>query len=432
MKRSGLYFVFLLLVGSAFPQTMLDLEEALQMARASNRQLKVSDQEVALSRAERAGSSSAFLPRISASYTGMYTDDPLNAFGFKLRHRSVSPMDFDPALLNHPDGQADFNTKFSVAQPILNLDAYAGRAALNSKVAATEHQRQFAAEHLAVEVKASYYNLQFLHEAGKAVEKAVEAYEETLRNTENMLDQGLVMQSDLLMVKVGLTDTKIKGIEIRNALSDLSDNLSWMMGRPGGNVYVPTSPLQLETSLNTDAGLQMQRRDFLAMGEGIEARKKLLAMDRNSLLPRLNAFGEYNLNSKEALDFKPSSYLVGVALSVDLFNGYESRSKISQQKINIEKATQEMELYVEQNALQLEHHKRGLSALQEKVVLSGMARDQADESVRIVEDRYNEGLERTSDLLLAQANHLQKQVDYLKSVLEHNLAVLQIKFLTTP
>lgn len=432
MKRSWASLTFLLLGASLSAQTVLGLEEALRSAEANSRQLKIQDQAVALSRAERAGGSSAFLPRVSASYTGMYTDDPLNAFGFKLRHRTVSPLDFQPDLLNHPDALSDFNARLAIAQPVLNFDAFAGRAVLGSKAKAVEHQRAFAAEHLALTVRTGYYNLQYLHEAGKAVAGAVAAYEESLRNTENMMEQGLVKHADLLMVKVGLADMRIREIELRNALAELSDNLSWMMGRPTGTVYLPEGSLALAPPMDSDGGLNMQREDLLAMNEGIEAQRKMLSMQRGALLPRVNAFGEYNLNSKEALDFEPSSYLVGIALSLSLFNGNETRSKIAQQKISIEKATQEMQLHVEQNSLQLLQLRRELTALQEKIALAALASEQAHESARIVEDRYNEGLEKTSDLLIAQSNGLEKQIGHLRAILAHNLARLQVEFLTTP
>ena len=121
---------------------------------------------------------------------------------------------------------------------------------------------------------------------------------------------------------------------------------------------------------------------------------------------------------------------MGVAVTWDIFRGNGTRNKVAQEKINSDKAVLEMQFYVEQQKLQLEKLKRDLAAAKAQLVLAETARDQANESMRIITDRHAEGLERTSDMLAAQAGNLEKQVEYLQAVLEHNLALIQIQFMT--
>ncbi len=430
LKYIGLPLLSLLLAGGAAAQTKLGLEEALRLAKQNNTQLQIKDREVALGRAELAGSTSAFLPRVSASYTGLYTNDPLNAFGFKLKHRDVAAADFNPDLLNHPDGISDFNARLSVEQPILNFDAFAARKALKSKLRATEYQKEFATSHIAVEVKTSFERLKFLYEARKAVDQGVAAYEEALRNTRNMQEQGLVKHADVLLVQVGLSNVLHQQIEVENNIANLSGHLSWLMGREGQAVYRPDAPLLLASTMPTDAPLAAERMDLMAMNAGVDAQRGMIGMSRNALLPRVNAFGDYNLNDKDAFGFESDSYLVGVAVTWDIFRGNGTRNKVAQEKINSDKAVLEMQFYVEQQKLQLEKLKRDLAAAKAQLVLAETARDQANESMRIITDRHAEGLERTSDMLAAQAGNLEKQVEYLQAVLEHNLALIQIQFMT--
>src|SRR5690606_1421093 len=111
--------IFGFLTGSVFAQQPLQLQWAIDQMKENNTQLKIQRQEIELSNAELSGTLSGFLPKISVSHTGLYTDDPLNAFGFKLQQRVVTQTDFNPALLNDPDEMYHFNTKFSVRQPIL-------------------------------------------------------------------------------------------------------------------------------------------------------------------------------------------------------------------------------------------------------------------------------------------------------------------------
>ena len=60
-----------------------------------------------------------FLPQITLSETFVRTDDPLNSFGFKLKQRSVTAMDFNPALLNNPDPINNWSTQISILQPYI-------------------------------------------------------------------------------------------------------------------------------------------------------------------------------------------------------------------------------------------------------------------------------------------------------------------------
>ncbi|MDD3005555.1 TolC family protein [Flavobacterium sp.] len=417
-------------VGSAFAQQPLQLQEAIEQMKQNNTQLKVQQHEIDFSNAELSGTLSGFLPKISVSHTGFYTNDPLNSFGFKLQQKIVTQADFNPVLLNNPDEMYHFNTKFLVQQPILNFDVFSARKALKEKIKATEYQKEFAEEMLTVEIKNAYTNLQFLYEAKKAVLKGISAYQEVLRNTKNMQEQGYAKPSDVLMVQVGLTEVQNKQIEIDNNISNLSDYLSWLMGKKSNEIYVPTEELTQKVLLDPNSIFSENRADILAMKSGLEAQNKMVSINKNGLLPRLNAFGEFNYNDKDIGGFGANGFMAGVSLSWDIFDGNTTLNKIRQSKITVEKAQTEMQLYIEKNQLELQKAKRDLTSNQAKITLTKTAKEQAGETLRILENRYAQGLEKTSDVLVSQTTDLEKQVNYLEAIKDYNLSAIQIEFLT--
>ncbi len=421
---------FLLMTLSAFAQQPLQLSEAIKEMRSNNTQLKIQDNEIKLANAELNATQSGFLPKLSVSHTGFYTNDPLNAFGFKLQQSVVSQADFNPALLNNPDGIFNFNTKLAVQQPILNFDVFEARKAVKEKIKAVEYRKQFAQENLAVEIRKAYINLQFLYEAKKAVQSGLSAYQETLRNTENFEKQGFAKPTDVLMVKVGLTEVQNKAIEIENNIANISDYLTWLMGRDVQTIYKPTSELTKKELLNKSVDFTEERFDVLAMKKGIAAQNKMITMSKKSLLPRLNAFGEYNLHDKKIAGFGANSYLAGISLSWNIFNGNETRNKITQNKISVSKAEAEMKVYVEKNKLELQKSIRDLSSNQAKINLAEIAQKQALEALKILENRYAQGLEKTADVLISKATALEKQVQLLEAIKNYNLSTIQIEFLT--
>src|SRR5699024_116105 len=121
--------------------------------------------------------------------------------------------------------------------------------------------------------------------------------------------------SDVLMVEVGLSDVKDQGVEIKNNIANLSDFLSWLMGVDNQGEYLPTTKLEQEFLIEEETTSIENRSDILAMKSGIEAREKQLSMNKNGLLPRLNAFGEFNYNDKHTLRFDTHSYFAGISLS---------------------------------------------------------------------------------------------------------------------
>jgi outer membrane protein TolC len=429
-KFPNLIVFILFSMGSIFAQQPLQLHEAISKMKENNTQLKVQQQEIDFSQAELAGTLSGFLPKISLSHTGFYTNDPLNSFGFKLQQKVVMQADFNPVLLNNPNEMYHFNTKLSVQQPVLNFDVFSAQKALKEKIKATEYQKQFAEAILTVEIKNAYTNLQFLYEAKAAIQKGILAYQEVLRNTQSMENQGYAKPSDVLMVQVRLTEVQNKEIEIDNNIFNLSDYLSWLMGKDSADIYIPTEKLVQNVVLNENLDFSENRADILAMKSGLEAQNKIVSMNKKGLLPRLNAFGEFNYNDQDIVGFGANGFMVGVSLSWDIFDGNTTFNKIKQSKITVKKAEGEMQLYIEKNQLELQKAKRDLVSNQSKIQLAKTAKEQAEETLRILENRYNQGLEKTSDILVSQATDLEKQVNYLAAVKDYNLSAIQIEFLT--
>ena len=52
------------------------------------------------------------------------------------------------------------------------------------------------------------------------------------------------------------------------------------------------------------------------------------------------------------------------------------------------------------------------------------------EAYKIKKDRFEQGLEKTNDLLYAETQMLQKELEHLQSVFEYNYTVQYLQFLT--
>ena len=100
------------------------------------------------------------------------------------------------------------------------------------------------------------------------------------------------------------------------------------------------------------------------------------------------------------------------------------------EKADFEKATVETEQYKKQSQLELNKTNRQLLDAENKVNLSQLAFEQSQEAFRIRQNRFTQGLEKTTDLLMAETQMAQKELEHLQAVFEYNFTKQYLQFLT--
>ena len=98
--------------------------------------------------------------------------------------------------------------------------------------------------------------------------------------------------------------------------------------------------------------------------------------------------------------------------------------------IVLEKAEIETEQYKKQSQLELSKTNRQLLDAENKVNLSKLAFEQSQEAFRIRQNRFTQGLEKTTDLLMAETQMAQKELEHLQAVFEYNFTKQYLQFLT--
>jgi len=406
-------------------------EEVLSKVKENNLKLKISEQEFFEARADYRQTNAVFLPNIKLSHTGFTTNNPLMAFGSKLNQEIISQSDFNPDLLNNPDRIENFATKIAVEQPLINMDGIYQRKAAKNKMEAGEFQSLRTKEYMMLEVEKAYMQLQLAHKAVAVLEKAKEAALANKKLADNSFRQGYLQRSDVLAVEVRVTEVENQLQYARSNVKNASDYLAFLMNEPQGTILQPSDSLQLE-SLHEESFLKVpgERADLRAMEMATEARKKMHQADNMAFLPRLNAFGSYELYDDELFTGDANGYIAGIALSWDLLQGTKRFGKADKSKAEYEKAKLEYEQYVSKSQLELNKAKRALTDAENKLGLTGLAMEQSKESLRIRTNRFEQGLEKTTDLLMAETQYSEKELEYFQTIYEYNYALAYLEFLS--
>nr|WP_293281816.1 TolC family protein [Allomuricauda sp.] len=408
----------------------ISLEDVLAKVQESNSSIKVSEQEAQMAKYDYRFSNSIFLPQIAVSHTGLATTNPLMAFGSKLNQAILTQADFNPVLLNDPDQVENYATIVSVEQPLINLDGFYQRKAAKTTMEAKELQAVRTRDYLDFEARKAFGQLQLSHRAVAVMEKAFEAANANLKMAQNSYDQGLLQKSDLLEVKVRVTEVADQLKTAKSNVQNASDYLAFLMNEEGTVVYEPSEELVPDRLGETLEGSLENRADVKAMDLVSEAYKANMKADNMTFLPRLNAFASYEMYDDQIFQADAKGYIIGASLSWDVFKGSQRFAKAGKSKTSYEKAKQEYEQYVAKSTMELQRTKRMVEDAESRLQTSKLAMEQSEEALRIRTNRFKEGLEKTTDLLMAEATFAEKQLAYYQTIFEYNQAQYLLTFLT--
>lgn len=432
MKINKLFVIMCLLPSMVFAQQTVPISKAevLEKVTNQNNKLKIGEQEVSSAKGDFNQTNAIFLPNISTSYTGMATNSPLMAFGFKLNQAVVTQEDFNPANLNNPSKTNMFATTFEVQQPIINIDGVFQRKAAKAKWEATRLQLERMGDYLSLETERAYMQLQLAYKSVDVLEEALKAAKENLNLANNSLKQGYLQHSDVLTVEIRVAEVENQLQYAKSNVINISEYLAVLMNEEIAGVYKPTDSLDIALSLISDEHISNNRADIKAMQFASEAYRQSYKADKMSFLPRLNAFGSFELYDDQIFSADANAYLVGVSLTWDIFQGSRRVGKTQKSRAQYTKANLELEEYKSESQLELNKAKRMFLDAKNNLKLTELALQQSEEALRIRTNRFKEGLEKTTELLMAETLYSQKQLEYFNTVFQHNYALAYLEFLT--
>ena len=139
----------------------------------------------------------------------------------------------------------------------------------------------------------------------------------------------------------------------------------------------------------------------------------------------MNLTGNYEVNSENFSD-SGTNYTIGAMVSMPLFTGGRISAKTREAQINL-KQTQALLRSMEQQICgEIRQAFFNAQSAWKRIQVTQAAVNQSKESLRIVKDRYNNGLFTITDLLDAQTLVQQSLTHQIKSVHDYKLATTRL------
>ena len=408
----------------------LYLEDAIQAALQNNKQVVIAKTDEAIAKSNFNQTEAIWLPNVNLSHTAYSTNNPLNVFGFKLQQAGVQQADFNPALLNNPNNYSNYNTQVALQQPIINVDALYMRKAAKAQIGMYAAQSQRTTEAIKMQVVQTYLYLEFTYQYEKVTVEGLKTIQSIYKFTKDRFDQGMMQKSDLLNVEVQVQAAQLQHSQAKSQIDNISDQLSVLMGAPKGVAYT-TQSYTLGTQADVSDSVSSGRSDIRALNAAVNSYDMAIKSTQMGWMPRLNGFANYNINDKSIAIDGAKSYIAGVQLSWDIFKGNQVNRKVATQKLEKTKVQAQLNSQLETGSAEIRKTKRAVVDANYKIQQQTTSVQQSEEALRILQNRYEQGLISTNDILVAQTQLSQQKLLLAQAQLEQKTAINYLEFLTT-
>lgn len=408
----------------------ISIEEAVKMVQENNYEVLLAMEDRAIAKARMNQANAVFLPQLSLEETAIRTTDPVAAFGFKLRQGIATPADFDPAVLNNPDAITNYNSRVQVLQPLFNPDGILERAAARSGMLSARENEEATRFRQVFRIKEIYYRLSLLQARESTLQTGLAMAQSVESQASDYLEQGLINRADYLEAKVLLLNSEEQLLSVRNMIRSTEDEMLIMLGKETDQPVKLLTPLDSIQPLQADLGDEpVVNSGLQALSYRVDASEQALKASKFQFIPKINLFGSYEFNDNVLLGLENENYTLGATLKWDLFKGFSQIGKVGQRKAEYRSAQIRYEQQYEEMQKEVRSRRRSINEAEKRIELNRLASEQALEEFTIRKNRYEQGLETTSDLLKAETRYLSKELGLLQAIYDYRVNLASLEYL---
>ena len=407
MGLPKIYWILLLVCLSP----RLTMDEAIRIALESNGRLRVADAQLGEAEEVLEEARGSRLPRVDLSETFVRTTNPTLVFSNLLGQEQFGPANFAIDALNEPDALSNFNTRISIEQPIwiggkIRHGIHAASSMHDAGTAGRERTRQEVIYQVVESWTGAVLALAQLEVAEEAL-KTAGAHVELVRD---LHEGGLVVASDLLQAQVRRSEIEEMKIRAEGAVEVSMAAVNLSLGRNLDTPFTPDRSMTLGVSEPEPTLAELldeavrARPDLKAIDHQVEASRQSERVERGARLPEIAVAGNLEANDEQPFDFGGTNWSVFAGARIRLFEGGRIGSKIRQAEWRTLAAEEQQKLFAHTVELDVRRAFHALRSSRKRLQQAEQSVVWAREGLRIVEDRYKEGLTTLVELLDAETS----------------------------
>jgi outer membrane protein len=405
----------------------LSLEQAIELALASNPTLEVFDERVAAAEGGQTASFASFLPESRLLY----------------RHIESSPGTETFALPTMPTnlvgniafgGQSDrFDlTELHLQWTLCDFGRRAGRygqAKVAVQIARLQYQR--ARQTVAFNVAARYFAVLQAQATMQVAEEAVRRAEVDLRDARNFLRRGTKIRSDVLRAEVFLAESKLALIKARTARGVAVAGLNQAIGiNVSDATAIVDRPSAPPFALALDRCLQLavaNRQEFGVVLDTIRSARLGVDVARADFMPKVLVGGvaaNEDSNPHEHADVVSG----GLSIELTLFEGGRRVGHVRTAEAEARGATAQGKEVCDRISYEVNVAYLSIAEARESIAQASAAISAATENLRVVRGQVGQGDVSPTDVVDAEWALTRAQQSYYIALYDYQIALVQLAY----
>lgn len=277
-------------------------------------------------------------------------------------------------------------------------------------------------------VKKNYYLVLLKQQTKKVFEDSIDLYQNQYTQAKGLYDNGFKAKIDVITAEVNLNNAKLDLITASNDLEATLEYFNNAIGLPGYDDYTLAGQLQyIEYSPDFDELINeayKNRPDLKSVNISKVSAEKTKKYAQKEYFPEISARTSFGARGDDSLD---PSWSVGVVMSIPVFNGLLTHSKVKEAKATILKReadikTIEQNIYLEIKEIYLDFDKA-----KKRIPLTELVVKQAQERLDIASKRYKLGFSNIIEVKDAEINLVKAKLSYLENLYDYNLAIVNLE-----
>lgn len=417
-------------------QSPLTLPEAVKLALTRHPSLEAASALVQAAESRIAQARAGWLPR--ATYTEGFQsgNNPVYVFGSLLTQHQFTAANFNLGPLNRPDALSNFQSQVSVDQVVYDFGATRSAvqvARIGKQM--TEEERRRTELALIAGVARAYHGVASAGESLHLAEESLKSANADLERSRSLQRAGLATEADVLSVQVHASSMSEYRARAAADLRIAHAALNEALGLPLDDEHTLTTPME-SPKLPEDTGVARESQAAKLRPELLSARlsKELSAAQesaaKSQYWPVIGLHGVFEADRQNFVNKGGANWLFAASARWTLFDGNRTRASVAEAR-HMQTAASASERQMDAAVrLEIRRAEANLDASRERVSTTRDTVAQAEESLRIIRNRYSNGLATVTDLLRSETALLEAKTRRLAALYDQRTAAVQLEAAT--
>ena len=413
-------------------QEPLSLQEAVRQALVRHPSMEAATARIHAAESRIAQARSGWMPRASYTESFQSGNNPVYVFGALLTQHQFTAANFDIGSLNRPGALNNFQSQLGVDQVVYDFGATRGAvrsAELGRKL--SEEDRRRAEVALIAAVARTYHGVALAEQGLRLAAESLKSAQTDLERARTLQRAGMATDADVLSVQVhaaAMAEFRARReADLRIAHAALNEAL----GLPLDAEHTLTTPIQAtppgqDSSAELERQAASQRPEMHSARLGRELAASQEATAKSRYWPVIGLHGVFESDRQDFYNKGGGNWMFAASAHWDLFDGNRTRATVAEAR-HMKEAAAATEKQLDA-AVRLETRQAAadLQAARERVTVTEDAVAQADESLRIIRNRYSNGLSTVTDLLRSETALVEAKTRRLAALYDLRIAAVQL------